>query len=71
MEGLTEQTRLLLLLLPLVVIELIGKIAALISVARTPRQEVRAESRVLWVLLIVLVNFAGWIAWFLAGRKRA
>ena len=71
MDSLSEETRLLLLLLPLVAIELGGKVAALVSLSRTPREDVRGGNRVLWGVLIVAVNFAGWIAWFLAGRKRA
>lgn len=70
MESLSEEARVVLLLLPLIVIELGGKVAALVSLARTPREDVRGHNRVFWGALILLVNFGGWIAWFLAGRKR-
>lgn len=69
MEALSEESRVVLLLLPLVVIELAGKVTALVSLSRTPREEVRGQSRVLWGVLIVAVSAVGWIAWFLAGRK--
>lgn len=63
-------TRLLLLLLPLLLIELGGKAIALLSLSRTPREEVRGENRLLWGVLILALSGIGWIAWFLAGRKR-
>lgn len=71
MDELSEETRLLLLLLPLVVIELGGRVAALVTLARSERDDVRGHSRVLWAIVIIAVSFFGWIAWFLVGRKRA
>lgn len=71
MEPLSEDTRLLLLVLPLVVIELMGKVVALISLSKTPREEVRGQNRVIWAVLIAAVSSFGWLAWFLAGRKRS
>ena len=61
-----DENQLLMLLIPVVVIDFSGKIAALISLARAER--VRFDNKTVWAAIILLVNFFGWIGWFLAGR---
>jgi hypothetical protein len=63
-----DDTTLLLLVAPVALLELVGKIAALVSLGKTPPEAVRGHWG-LWAALIVLVNLFGWIAWFLAGKK--
>lgn len=58
---------LLLLALPVALIDLGGKIGALVSLSRA--EKVRGGSKPLWAVIILLVNGFGWIAWFLFGRE--
>ena len=62
-----DQNQLLMLLIPVVVIDFSGKIAALIGLARAER--VRFDNKAVWAAIILLVNFFGWIGWFMAGRE--
>lgn len=54
------------LLIPLVILQLILMIAALIDLAR--REQTRGPKWV-WVLVIVFVNLIGPIIYFVAGRQ--
>jgi len=60
-----DHQQLVLLLVPIVVVDLAMKVWALVSATRAPR--VRWGSKTLWVLVILLVNGFGWMAWFLLG----
>lgn len=60
--------RMIPLLIPLVIIQLGLMIAAVIDLARRPEEQVKG-SKILWVLVIVLVNFIGPIIYFVVGRK--
>ena len=64
-----DHDKLLLMLLPLVLIELTLKVAALISLSRA--RAVRGGSRAVWAALILLVSTLGSVAWFLVGRQDA
>ncbi len=55
------------LLAPIVLIQLGLMIAALIDLERSERR-VRGGSKLVWVLVIVLVNLIGPMLYFVAGR---
>jgi hypothetical protein len=58
------------LLAPIVVIQLGLMIAALIDLERDERH-VRGDNKLVWALVIVLVNVIGPIVYFVAGREDA
>ena len=58
------------LLVPIVVIQLGLMIAALLDLEREDRR-VRGGSKVVWALIIVLVNLVGPILYFVAGREES
>ena len=60
-----DNTTLILLLAPLVLLDLGGKIWALVTLVRAPR--VRG-STLAWGVAIVGVNLIGWVAFLIAGR---
>ena len=62
-----EGKDMILIITPLVVINLIFVIIALVDLAK--RQKVLWDNKIIWILLIVLVQYLGWIAYFLFGRK--
>ncbi|MDI7275228.1 MAG: PLDc N-terminal domain-containing protein [Anaerolineae bacterium] len=59
--------QLLPLLLPLVILQLALLAAALWDLAH--RERVRGGNKLVWVLVIVLVNFIGPLVYFLFGRE--
>ena len=64
-NGLSEY---LLLLIPLVLIQIGLLIFALLDLVKRP-QEALNGSKVMWVLIIALVNVIGPILYFIVGRK--
>ena len=58
------------LLIPIVVIQLGLMIAALVDLERDERR-VRGGSKLVWALVIVLVNIFGPILYFMVGREDA
>ena len=58
------------LLVPIVVIQLGLMIAALVDLEREDRR-VRGGNKVVWALIIVLVNLVGPILYFVAGREES
>lgn len=56
----------ILLLAPVILLELAGKIAALVSLSRAQRTR---GPKVMWVLLILFLSLIGWVGWFVLGRK--
>ncbi len=60
-----DQT-LLLLFSPLIVLELAMKIVALLSLRKQARTR---GPKIMWVLVILLVNTIGWILYFFVGRE--
>jgi hypothetical protein len=58
------------LLVPIVVIQLGLMIAALLDLEREDRR-VRGGNKVVWALIIVLVNLMGPILYFVAGREES
>ena len=55
------------LLIPIVLIDLVLKIAALIDLFR--REHVAGETKWLWAIAILALNFLGPILYFVLGRK--
>ena len=64
--GWPNATRLILLLLPLIVIQLGLMVYALVDLAK--RERVKGEKWI-WVVVIVLVNIIGPIVYLVAGRE--
>ena len=62
-----EVKEMILIILPLVLINLIFVVLALVDLAK--RKKVLGNNKIIWILLIVLVQYLGWIAYFLIGRK--
>lgn len=62
-----EVKEMILIVAPLFVINLIFVIIALVDLAK--RQKVLWDNKIVWVLLIVFVQYLGWISYFLFGRK--
>ena len=66
-EELQQIIHLLPFLLPLLLLELGLMVFALVDCVR--RQRVRGDNKVVWILIIVLVNFIGPIVYLAVGRK--
>ena len=66
MKELSEITDILPFLIPLVVIELLLMVIALVDIAKRP--SVRGN-KVVWILVIVLVQIIGPAVYLIAGRK--
>ena len=58
---------LLLVLIPLVIMQLVLMITALVSMLK--RDTYKMGNRVIWILVVVLVNTIGPILYFVLGRK--
>lgn len=58
------------LVAPIVIIQLGLMVAALIDLERDERR-VRGGSKLVWALVIVLINVVGPILYFVAGREEA
>lgn len=63
-----NETEIVLLLLPVLVIQLGLLILALRDLLR-PERRVRGDSKLMWGLIIVVVNIIGPILYFLVGRE--
>ncbi|MFH1465918.1 MAG: PLDc N-terminal domain-containing protein [Pseudomonadota bacterium] len=64
---LTLSPELLVPILVLAVIDLVGRLVALVQAVRAERTH---GPRVVWVAAILLVGFGGWISWFIFGRSQ-
>jgi hypothetical protein len=58
------------LLVPILAIQVGLMIAALVDLERSERR-VRGGSKIVWALVIILVNILGPILYFVAGREEA
>jgi len=65
-ENVDLLMRLLPFMIPLVLAELTLKIVALIHILRHPNY--RMGNRVMWIVIVILVNTLGSILYFLIGR---
>jgi hypothetical protein len=66
MKELAFLTEYLPFLIPLAIAELALMITALVHVIRHPHY--RFGNKVMWILIVVLINFIGPIVYFAAGR---
>jgi hypothetical protein len=57
--------------LAVVLIGLVVEIAAIVSCALTPEQQVRGIPKPLWLLVILIFPIVGAVLWFGFGRDRA
>lgn len=64
------QTEILLLLLPLLIVQLGLIVLALRDLLR-PERRVRGDSKLMWGVIIVVINLIGPILYFLVGRREA
>ena len=68
LSSTTVNTTLLLALLPVVLID-VGMVIYCIVDLYKPDRRVRGNSKILWLLIILLVSTLGWVAYLLAGRE--
>jgi hypothetical protein len=68
MNGWDSFKDLLPFLIPVILLEFGLMIYALVDVTR--RKRIKGDSRVMWILIIVLVNIIGPIVYLLAGREK-
>jgi len=64
----TVNTKLLLALLPLLLIDLGMVIYCIVDLYR-PERRVRGSNKLLWLLIILFISTLGWVAYLLAGRE--
>ena len=68
-EAAVDQTLIILLLLPILVIELVLIVVAQRDLLR-PERRVRGDSKLMWGLLIVFIGMLGPILYLTVGRER-
>lgn len=61
-------TKLLLALLPLILIDLGMVVYSIVDLYR-PERRVRGGNKTVWLIVILLVSTLGWLAYLLAGRE--
>ena len=68
MESGIDISKLLMLFIPIVLLELGIRIFALVHMLKN---ENLRGNRIMWLFLILLVSFFGWIAYFIFGTDRS
>jgi hypothetical protein len=63
-----DQTQLLLLFIPILIIQIALLIVALRDLIR-PERRVRGDSKLMWGIIIVLINIIGPILYLAVGRQ--
>ena len=58
------------LLLPLIILELILVVVALVDLIKRDALTLRGESKLLWVLIILFISTVGPILYLVIGRKK-
>ena len=58
----------ILLLLPLIVLQVVLLVVALVDLTR-PTRRVRGDSKVVWALIIIFIELLGPLLYFLIGRE--
>ena len=61
---------LLALILPLIVLQVVLLVAALIDLTK-PDRRVRGDNKLIWVLIIIFVSLFGPLLYFLVGREES
>ena len=67
MDGWDTIVEILPFLIPLLILQLVLLIVALVDLIK--RQKVRGDNKVIWALLIVLVNIIGPVVYLIFGRE--
>jgi len=62
-------SRYFLLLIPLILLQLGLMIAAIVSIAKKDEKELRPNSKLFWLLVVILVNIIGPILYFILGSS--
>ena len=57
------------LILPLIILQIIIQILALVDLIRRDRMEIRGESKIIWIFVILIFSIIGPIVYFIFGRK--
>lgn len=58
------------LLLPIIILELILVIVAITDLVRREKENVVGNNKIIWILIIVLINTIGPIIYLVFGRKK-
>jgi hypothetical protein len=61
---------LILLLLPLIVLQVVLLVFALVDLTR-PQRRVRGDNKVVWALIIIFIELFGPLLYFLIGREES
>lgn len=56
-------------LLPVLIIQVVFQIIALVDLARRPLEEIRGRSKPLWVVIIIIFEVLGPVIYFIFGKK--
>ena len=54
------------LVIPLILIDLVFKIYAIVDILKEDRK-VKGENKIVWILVAVLINY-GWVIYFMFGK---
>ncbi|MEN2984423.1 MAG: PLD nuclease N-terminal domain-containing protein [Dictyoglomaceae bacterium] len=57
------------LIFPLIILQVVFQIFALVDLIRRPREEIRGENKIIWGIVILVFNILGPIIYFIFGRK--
>ncbi|ACI19959.1 PLD nuclease N-terminal domain-containing protein [Dictyoglomus thermophilum] len=66
MEGLREN---FILFLPLLLIQLVFQILAIVDLIKRNKEEIRWENKIIWAIIILAFGILGPMAYFVFGRK--
>jgi hypothetical protein len=56
-------------LLPIIIIQIVFQIIAIVDLVRHPNEEIRGGSKALWVVVIIILEILGPVIYFIFGRK--
>ncbi|MCS7201494.1 MAG: PLD nuclease N-terminal domain-containing protein [Dictyoglomus sp.] len=57
------------LIIPLIILQVVFQIFALVDLIRRPREEIRGENKIIWGIVILIFAMLGPIIYFIFGRK--
>ncbi len=55
----------------LIVVQLVLEVWAIVDIIRRPATSIAGGSKLVWILVVILVNFLGALAYFAFGRRDA
>jgi hypothetical protein len=56
-------------LLPVLIVQVVFQIIALVDLARRPPEEIRGHTKSLWVVIIIIFEILGPVIYFIFGKK--